>query len=283
MKLDNQLRYAVLIIKNFRGESPLHNWLKQFFRQNKQMGSKDRKQVAGMVYSFYRLGKALRGLAIEERILAGMFLCNQTGSEILQYHKPAWNDKISLPGKEKYKFLGTNFSPADIFPWEEELSSGIDFGSFCESFFIQPDLFLRIRPGKEKIVIQKLQNASVPFRQMDPCCIALANTTKLDNLIDINRDAVIQDYSSQHTGDLIDPDHCMGPDFKVWDCCAASGGKSILAYDRNPGIDLTVSDIRESMLVQLKSVFGKQGLTDLKPLQWIFQHRVQRYRLNTLI
>jgi len=38
-----------------------------------------------------------------------------------------------------------------------------------------------------------------------------------------------------------------------WDCCAASGGKSILIKDRFPAAQLTVSDIRASILNQLKN------------------------------
>ena len=46
----------------------------------------------------------------------------------------------------------------------------------------------------------------------------------------------------------------------VWDGCAGSGGKSILLYDMVPGVDLTVSDIRESILINLKKRFTKAGI-----------------------
>ena len=47
---------------------------------------------------------------------------------------------------------------------------------------------------------------------------------------------------------------------KLWDCCAASGGKSIMAYDINPNIQLTVSDKRESILKNLHERFEKAGI-----------------------
>ena len=56
MKFDNQLRYAVSIIEEYDGRVPLSVWLKEFFRNNKQMGSRDRKTVSEMVYGYYRLG-----------------------------------------------------------------------------------------------------------------------------------------------------------------------------------------------------------------------------------
>jgi len=74
VKYDNQLRYAVNIISDYQGSVPLHAWLKDFFRDHKQMGSRDRKTVSNLVYAFYRLGHAVRELKIEERILLGLFL-----------------------------------------------------------------------------------------------------------------------------------------------------------------------------------------------------------------
>jgi 16S rRNA (cytosine967-C5)-methyltransferase len=46
----------------------------------------------------------------------------------------------------------------------------------------------------------------------------------------------------------------------VWDCCAASGGKSIMAYDINPLINLTVTDKRKSILQNLQQRFAKAGI-----------------------
>src|SRR5690606_27157702 len=46
----------------------------------------------------------------------------------------------------------------------------------------------------------------------------------------------------------------------VWDCCAASGGKSILAKDILKNIQLTVSDIRKSILINLEKRFASAGI-----------------------
>ena len=46
----------------------------------------------------------------------------------------------------------------------------------------------------------------------------------------------------------------------VWDCCAASGGKSIMAKDKLGDIDLTVSDIRPTVLANLKKRFSEAGI-----------------------
>jgi 16S rRNA (cytosine967-C5)-methyltransferase len=52
----------------------------------------------------------------------------------------------------------------------------------------------------------------------------------------------------------------------VWDCCAASGGKSILAWDKikmqapKAKIELTVSDVRDSIIANLKKRFTEAGI-----------------------
>jgi 16S rRNA (cytosine967-C5)-methyltransferase len=50
----------------------------------------------------------------------------------------------------------------------------------------------------------------------------------------------------------------------VWDCCAASGGKSILAFDSLKNIRLTVSDTRKNILENLKKRFAKAGIKNYR-------------------
>ncbi|HTI07427.1 MAG TPA: hypothetical protein VL832_02690 [Puia sp.] len=319
MKFDNQLRYANTIITSYHGEIPLHAWLKNFFREHKQMGSKDRRLVSNMVYGFYRLGHAVKDLPADERVLLGLFLCNETPGELLAYFRPAWNEGIALPLEEKIilcREAGIDFQPADIFPWKEQLSEGIDHAAFCLSFLKQPDLFLRIRPGHEQAVLDKLAEAvpapagpamkdsagRVTFEFIPPFTLRLPNGFKVEEWFTPDREVVIQDYSSQRiapflqrwaavsgsrslpasesaaapgssaapslsaapgsstaTGSSTTPGSAAVP-FSFWDACAASGGKSILAFDLNPGIDITVSDIRESILHNLRERFRRAGI-----------------------
>ena len=46
----------------------------------------------------------------------------------------------------------------------------------------------------------------------------------------------------------------------MWDCCAASGGKSILAFDLMRNIELTVTDTRKNILENLEARFLKAGI-----------------------
>jgi len=72
----------------------------------------------------------------------------------------------------------------------------------------------------------------------------------------------VQDYSSQRTAELLFnlKSKISKSKYSVWDCCAASGGKSIMVYDLYPNIDLTVSDIRDSILHNLKKRFVEAGI-----------------------
>lgn len=275
MKFHNQLRYATQIVTTYRGEIPLHVWLKNFFRERKQMGARDRKLVSSLVYGFYRLGHAIRDIPAEDRILAGFFLCNDTAHELLGYFRPEWNVMTGLPLEEKiavFRQSNPAFNPADIFPWKDELSEGIDHDAFCLSFLRQPDLFLRVRPGYLDAVRKKLEQPSYTF--IPPFTIRLPNGFKVEELFTPDKEVVIQDYSSQRIAPFLQrsfdaPDASgMGSSgggrapLSVWDACAASGGKSILAYDLNPRIRLTVSDIRESILHNLRQRFRQAGITD---------------------
>lgn len=255
MIFDNQLRYAANIISAYQGETPLHIWLKDFFRQHKQMGSRDRKTVSNLVYGFYRLGHSVRGLPVNDRILLGVFLVQVQPSDLLQYFRPIWNENATRSLEEKIKLVrqdGVDFEPSDIFPWKSELSEGIDHDAFCLSFLRQPDLFLRIRPGYEQQVLGRMVGLAHEF--IPPCTLRLPNGLKVEELFMPDKEVVVQDYSSQRIAEFI-------PNGKwFWDACAASGGKSILVHDLQPGIDITVSDIRESILRNLQHRFRQAGV-----------------------
>jgi 16S rRNA (cytosine967-C5)-methyltransferase len=207
------------------------------------------------------LGHGAKSLTIENKILLGLFLCTKSSNDILNAFKPDWSEKITLSIEEKLSIINYPFLVEEVFPWKNELSEGIDHQKFCESFLIQPDLFIRIRPGKEKTVIRKLRQAQIDVKRISETCIALPNTSKIDKIIKVDDEAVVQDYSSQKTGEFLSSeilDHQSK--ISLWDCCAASGGKSIMAYDINPAIELTVSDIREGILINLRKRFQKAGI-----------------------
>jgi len=266
------LNSAIQILNQYKGEEPFASFIKKYFSTNKKHGSNDRKQISHLCYCYFRLGKARLSIPTEERILVGLFLCSTEPNEMLTQLKPAWSKHLHLPIQEKLLIIPGNYSLLiqEVFPWQNELSDGIDHGKFCESFFVQPDLFLRFRPGHENSVREKLSRAEVDFKEMNASCLALPNSSKIEDLVELDREAVIQDYNSQQVSVYLKSASlnlipiAIGTETKAWDCCAGSGGKSILLYDENPKIDLTVSDVRESILVNLRKRFAKAGMEKYK-------------------
>ena len=130
---------------------------------------------------------------------------------------------------------------------------------FNTSHLVQPLLFLRARPNKTDIVIRQLHLHAIPFVQHEEPCMAIANATRIDDVIELNKDAVVQDYSSQKVAAFFSFIDTYKP-ISVWDCCAASGGKSLLAFDFFSDIKLTVSDVRPSILSNLATRFQQAGI-----------------------
>jgi 16S rRNA (cytosine967-C5)-methyltransferase len=267
MKFDNLLRYAVRVLGGYSGEIPLHSWLKNFFRENPQMGSRDRKQVSEMAYCFFRLGHTLKNISTRDRILTGLFLSNQTKELILEQLHPEWHIQIEKPIEEKLEIIRQvfpEFNPLDIFPWKNLLSAGIDHHAFCLSFLEKPRLFIRARPGQESALMSKLLKHNIGFENADPesalpfKTYSFTGGTKLDDVFLLNREAVIQDLSSQGTALFLKTGEKK--EHEAWDCCAGSGGKSILMADLYPGCRLTVSDIRESILKNCSARFNEAGI-----------------------
>ncbi len=263
---------ASQILHQYSGQEPFASFLKKYFSANKKFGSKDRKQVSHLCYCFFRLGKAVMNVSLEEKMLIALFLCSSERSEILEALKPEWNLKTELGLEEKCSMLNAQFSIFNVFPWKEELSGGIEYEEFCKSFFKQPDLFLRIRPGHAETVLKKLDGSKEQYEFISPFTICVPNSFKADKYLELDKEVVVQDYSSQQVGRFIKSENENLPagrqglksEISLWDCCAGSGGKSIMAYDLNLGIELTVSDIRETILINLKKRFEKAGIKKYK-------------------
>jgi len=257
---------AKTILELYKGDEPFASFIKKQFAVNKKFGSKDRKMITHICFCYFRLGKSLEQLPIDERMLTALFLCSSSTNEVLKHLKPEWNEKVELDLDEKVKLIDASFEYEEIFPFVEELSDGVERELFCLNHLTQPDLFLRIRPGMKEAVLSKLKAAAIAYELKGDHCISLPNSTKIDEVLLLNKEVVVQDYSSQRVGDLILnlKSEIQSRKLNIWDCCAASGGKSIMAKDLLGDIDLTVSDVRESILLNLKKRFAEAGISGYK-------------------
>lgn len=260
MKYFSHLKTAVQLTDEYGGLKPFGDYAREFFRAHKKYGSTDRKQILQLCYAGFRMGHAMPGAKTEERILAGLFLCSAGPNVLLEHLKPEWNEVAAQPIEQKYSIVNHHFSMDKIFPWKDLLSEGIDHETFCRSFLVQPDLFLRIRPGNEEWVKGRLHQEGIVFNEIGNSSLALPNASKLDAVLQPDKEVVVQDLSSQRVGELIKSAAEHLDISTVWDCCAGSGGKSIMAFDLLDRIRLTVSDVRESILDNLEQRFLSAGI-----------------------
>lgn len=270
VRFEQQLRTFLRILEAYPEDTPLAKFLPGFFRENKQMGSTDRKVASSLLYNYFRLGKAYQNLSPSERLFIAEFLCSTTESLFLAHFKPELAETVTLTLSRKLEYLNrnpqleTNSSLPiidwlqNVFPFHLHLSDSIDASAFMQSIFIQPDLFIRLYPGKEEIVKNILTTHHISFEAEIEQCLRLPNGTKLEQVFEDESERFyeVQDLSSQQTGAYFKPQKYD----KWWDACAASGGKSILLFHQQSEIKLLVSDIRESVLNNLDARFHRAGL-----------------------
>jgi 16S rRNA (cytosine967-C5)-methyltransferase len=99
--------------------------------------------------------------------------------------------------------------------------------------------------------MDQLKMQGVSFQKIGDTTLSLPSGTQIDPPLVKDKHYVVQDLNSQRIRELF-------PSFEsikhpsIWDCCAASGGKSLLAWDCYDRPELTVSDIRKSILQNLQ-------------------------------
>lgn len=261
-RIYQHLSIAESVIAGYDGKQPFHLYLKGYFSANKKHGSKDRKAIKRFCYLYFRLGHGVsKPLSFSEKISLAIFLCEYQDDAFLQASDPILSHQISESVESKLQVVEDRFDAHHIFSWTNYLSSQINVNTWNLSFLQQPKLFVRIRPGHSGAVLSKLQASKIYFENIDSSTLAFSPETKLDEILDINKEVVIQDASSQKIGELIQRFRRGNEkSFSIWDCCAASGGKSILAKDILGNIDLTVSDKRKSILSNLHHRFKSSGI-----------------------
>lgn len=257
---------ALTLCRGYAFETPLHLYLKEQFRSRKQMGARDRRWMRELVYCWYRPGNSLVSMTDEQRLLVSFFLShteNDQLSEIMSSALPEINfHHIKLPSAEKMSLVKAAFPAFDfskIFPFADLISQLLDLPVFEQGLLVQPKVWLRLQRGKKAAILEQLNKAAIPYSELQdfPDALSVAPQAALHTLDFMLKGwAEVQDLSSQQTGSLYHPK----TNEHWYDCCAASGGKSLLLKSMESSVRLTVSDNRESILTNLRERFRKTGL-----------------------
>lgn len=250
-------QHTRFVIDNYTGDLPLSHYLKNYFRQHKQLGSRDRKMISEMVYGWYRCSKALpENLSFEEKMTMCLFICDTTVRQVVQLLPEKWLQNINLSTEQKIARLqdeGIAFDLDKLLPFPTKVSAGLSKAEWLQAMLRQPQLFIRVRKETERIT-EILRQEHIAFDFIGEHCISLPNGTPVDKLLPPAW-YVVQDASSQATGNFFKPQKKEA----WWDCCSGAGGKSLLLKDIEPSLQLTVSDKRASILHNLTSRFTLYG------------------------
>lgn len=243
-----------IIIKEYDGRLPLAHFLKIYFKKNPKLGSRDRKILSEMAYCWYRCNKGIetKYLEFDEKVNACLFLCSINPKLIESFLPDAWIPELGRNVSERLELLkehNIHFNINRLFPFENNMSTGITKDDWELSMLTQPLLFIRIRKYKKKAIALLTEN-NISFEFINDTCAAIQNGAAVDKILPEDM-YVVQDASSQETGKYFNP--IKGQ--KWYDCCSGAGGKSLLLKDIEPGVHLTVSDVRESILHNLKERF----------------------------
>lgn len=252
-----QVRNFERALTGYDNKEPLARYLTRFFKENRQMGSSDRKMTSRFCYNYFRLGNAYPQSDFVERLTLAEFLCEQH-SDLVNLRNKELADSIHLPLSEKLSIANSQkgFELNRLFPIADTLSKDIDSAIFLSSHFIQPDLFIRLKRGQEARVLDLIEKEGIKAEPIAAQTLALPNGTKLQNIKGLNGLYEVQDLSSQYTLNFMKAD--AGENW--WDTCAASGGKALMLLDSQPTIKLLVSDIRLSILRNLDERFEQAGI-----------------------
>ena len=264
MREQRQLDRILKILDEYNGEIPLQHFLRNYFRKHQEMGSTDRRVTAQFIYNYFRTGNSLKEVKREERLALSSFLVNTVNTPLLDISlkkcTKLLDADVMMPLELKVlviKKYYPAFLPEDIFPFAAFAGGLLDLSAFKYAILQQPYLWLRIRKLYKDKIIGALEKQGIAF-VIENNSIGIKHTIDLKKVQSLESDWFeIQDWSSQQTGNYFKPQ--AGENW--FDCCAASGGKSLLLHSLQPNIRLTVSDNRESSLNNLKVRFQQNKLT----------------------
>lgn len=205
-RLQNYLRNLKKVFDTYQFKEPFSRFLSRFFKENKQMGSSDRRMTSRFSYHIFRLGGAFGTLDLLERLSIAEFLCS-TDSAMVAYYHSEWMKHIQEPLATKIAFIAERYGDflGEVFPWQSSLSAAVNASEFLSSFFVQPDVFIRIQRDNVALVKDNLQKEGISFYEESARSLRLDSGVKLQDIPRIRGCFEVQDLSSQYVETVLEP------------------------------------------------------------------------------
>lgn len=221
---------ATRLLVEYDGKIPFHLYLKDCFREHKNWGSKDRKRYRACCYYFWR---------------NAVGVSRNHPNEILNYlqkhYTPTQQQQTSIHPYQDYSdLLSLELQVQTLTPW----------------FLDEPWVWLRPLRNSADRVEQQLSELEILPVAKKISTLAVTAQANLNPIL-TSGIAYIQDIASQQAmkfeGELDEVMRKKG--VKLWDCCAGAGGKSLTLLQQYPGVSLLCSDVRGSILTNLRDRF----------------------------
>lgn len=251
------LEHIGRIVDGYKGDLPLAPFLKNYFRQHSRLGSRDRKALSEAAYIYYRCRRFFPHVPDAAAVVRlGIDLCRSDNAflkKMLHYDE---GQTATTPDMEA--------AAADT---GALLSPGMPARRWLGSLWQQPQVFIRLR-GQQEQCLATLREHDIPFGEVQVyaghTALRIGAGAALDSLLP--EDAyVVQDLSSQRSVYGL-PGLPERPPLSVWDVCSGAGGKSLLLKDTLPSFRLLATDIRDSILHNLRGRFRKYGFKDAETM-----------------
>jgi 16S rRNA (cytosine967-C5)-methyltransferase len=254
LELYKKHRENLLVNEN---SQPFHLFLQQFYKDNKNIGSKDRKAIRSLCYAYFRVFLFFeKDSDIHIIFKIGIFLSAKTSNnvedDLLKHFLPeAYSlvdntnvkEKIAYMEKVHKVFSVNNFKNNTLIQqiFKDE--------NMMYHLFDQPLLFVRAKRKYSEAIEDELINAQIFYSKNKdfPNSFVFENGTDLTVISKFKGKYEIQDLSSQYCVDKVPVE--IGENW--WDCCAGSGGKSLALLDKFENFNLSISDKREAIVKNL--------------------------------
>lgn len=245
---------ATDFINQYQGDSPLEYVLKQYFKQNKVMGSTDRKNFKQLLYNYYRILGNNRSIDTKQVLHFAAALIPTIATE--SFEIPDLENDVSIENiRHKLQLDDANYFPA-----QSKISDEIDINIFIKSHFHQPEIFIRVNPKYKSQLEKSFIEKNIQFSIISDHTWLIQGVYPLtDTEAYLNGYFEIQDFASQQTIAFMQPEE----NSTWWDCCAGSGGKSILLLEKINNLNLYASDSRLSILENYKERLARRGYNNI--------------------